>query len=67
MLQKIQKDLQDQNIELEAFGDLIIFKSMFNDIEWTRRGNSLQIPNKARTTRRDSRKGTGHSVDMEVN
>ena len=42
ILQRIQKDLQDQNIEPEKFEDRIIFMSMFNDIEWTRKGNSEQ-------------------------
>ena len=40
ILQKIQKDLRDRNIEPEKFEDRIIFMSMFNDIEWTKRGNS---------------------------
>ena len=40
ILQIIQKDLQDQNIEPEDFEDRRIFMSMFNDIEWTRRGTS---------------------------
>ena len=38
----VQKDLQDQNIEPEKFGDRIIFMSMFNDIEWTKKGNPEQ-------------------------
>ena len=42
ILQKIQKDLQEQKIESENFEDRFIFMSMFNDIEWTRRGNSEQ-------------------------
>ena len=42
ILRKIQKDLQEQNIEPENFEDRIIFMSMFNDIDWTRRGNSEQ-------------------------
>ena len=42
ILQKTQKDMQDRNIEPEYFEDRIIFMSMFNDIEWTRRGNSEQ-------------------------
>ena len=40
ILQKIQKDLQNQNIEPENFEGRIIFMSMFNDIDWTKRGNS---------------------------
>ena len=39
IFQMIQKNLQDQNIEPENFEDRIIFMSMFNDIEWTKKGN----------------------------
>ena len=42
ILRKIQKDMQEQSIEPENFEDRIIFMSMFNDIDWTRRGNSEQ-------------------------
>ena len=42
ILQGIQKDLQDQNIEPEIFGDRIIFMSMINDMELTKNGNSEQ-------------------------
>ena len=43
MLQKNQKDQQDRNIKPEKFEDRIIFVSMFNDIEWTKRGNPEQF------------------------
>ena len=39
ILQKIQNDLRERNIEPEKFTDRIIFMSMFNDIDWTRKGN----------------------------
>ena len=39
ILQKIQKDLH-RNTEPENFEGRIILMSMFNDIEWTKRGNS---------------------------
>ena len=39
ILQEIQNDLQKRNIELETFTDRIIFMSMFNDLDWTRKGN----------------------------
>ena len=39
ILQRIQNHLEKRNIEPENFGDRIIFMSMFNDIEWTRKGN----------------------------
>ena len=38
-LQKIQDDLQERNIKPEEFTDRIIFMSVFNDIDWTRKGN----------------------------
>ena len=39
ILQKIQDDLRERNIEPEKFTAWIIFMSMFNDIDWTRKGN----------------------------
>ena len=39
ILQKIQIDLQERNIEPEDFGNRMIFMSMLNDIDWTRKGN----------------------------
>ena len=39
-LQEIQKDLDRKNIKPREFKDLIIFMSMFNDIDWTKRGHS---------------------------
>ena len=39
VLQEIQNDLRERNIKLEKFTDRIIFMSMFNDIDWTRKGN----------------------------
>ena len=38
ILTKIQKDLQDRNIEPEHFEGRIIFMSTFNDIRWTKKG-----------------------------
>ena len=40
---KIQKDLQEQDIEPEKFEDRIIFMSMFNDIEWTKRRIQINV------------------------
>ena len=37
--QKIQNDLRERNIEPETFTDRIIFMSMCNDNDWTRKGN----------------------------
>ena len=39
ILEEIQDHLRTQNIGLERFTDRIIFMSMFNDIDWTRKGN----------------------------
>ena len=39
ILQVIQNDWQKRNTEPEKFTDRIIFIAMFNDIDWTRRGN----------------------------
>ena len=39
IFQKIQNNLQERNIDPEKFRDRIIFLSMFNDIDWTRKGN----------------------------
>ena len=39
ILQKIQDELRDRNSEPEKLTDRIIFMSMFNDIDWTRKGN----------------------------
>ena len=40
ILQKVPKDLKDRNIEPEKFGDRMIFMSMFDDIDWRKRGHS---------------------------
>ena len=39
ILQNIQEDLRERSIEPEKFIDRINFMSMFNDIDWTRKGN----------------------------
>ena len=39
ILQKIQNVLRERNIEPEKLTDRIIFMPMFNDIDWTRKGN----------------------------
>ena len=36
---QIQNDLRERNIEPDKFTDGIIFMSMFNDIDWIRKGN----------------------------
>ena len=37
--QKMHNDLRERNIDPEKFTDQIIFMSMFNDIDWTRKRN----------------------------
>ena len=69
ILQRIQNGLQERNIEPEKFGDRIIFMSMFNDIEWTRKGNAencISNSEKSRRTRRDSRMDVGRSWAVET-
>ena len=39
ILREIQNDLQNENKSPEQFLDRIIFMSMFNDIEWTKKNN----------------------------
>ena len=60
ILQKSQKNLQDQNIEPENFEGRIIFMSM-NDIDWTERGNSEKcISNSEQVTDYAKRFSRGH-------
>ena len=40
ILQEIQDDLQKLNVEREKITDRVIFMSMFNNIDWTRKGNA---------------------------
>ena len=40
ILPKIQRNLEDRQIDPEEFEVTIIFTSKFNDIDWTRKGNS---------------------------
>ena len=60
ILQKIQKDLQDQNIEPENFEGRIIFMSM-SGVDWTKRGNSEKcISNSEHVTDYAKRFSRGH-------
>ena len=72
ILQKIQRHLQDQNIEPEDFEGRIIFMSMFNDIDRTKRGNSErcisnfeQVKNYAKRFSRGHRSLLGPDDDEE--
>ena len=57
----IHKDLQEQNIEPEDFENRIIFMSMFNDIDWTRRGSSQQCISNSEQVKNYAKKFTqGH-------
>ena len=40
MLQKVQEYLQSRRLEPAGFRDRLIFMTMFNDIDWTKEGNS---------------------------
>ena len=65
ILQKIQKDLRDRNIEPEKFEDRIIFMSMFNDIEWRKRGNSKKcISNSEQVKNYTKRFSRGHWTSL---
>ena len=69
ILQNIQHDLRERNVEPEKFTDRIIFMSIFNDIDWTRKGNDgicISNSEKPMNTRRDSRRDTGRSSVMET-
>ena len=68
ILHQIQNDLQERNIELEKFGDRIIFMSMFNDIEWTAKGNEefFRTQKKSKNMHQNSRKDIGRSLDLET-
>ena len=69
ILQKILNDFRKWNIEHEKFTDRIIFMSMFNDIDWTRKGSDgicMSNSEKSRNTRRDSRKDTGRFWVLET-
>ena len=67
---KIQHDLRERNVEPEKFTDWIIFMSMFNDIDWTKKRKRwnfvFRIQKKSRNTRRDSRRNTGRASVLEM-
>ena len=59
----IEKDLQDRNIEPQNFEDRVIFMSMLNDIDWTKRRNSeiyIYISNSEKIKNRAGRFSRGH-------
>ena len=70
ILQKIQDNLRERNIKPEGFTDRIIFMSMFNDIDWTKKKETMEfvfrIQNLSRSMRRDSRKDTGRFWVLEM-
>ena len=67
---KSKKTWRMENIELEKFEDRITVTSMFQwlwlDKERKFRTMRFHLPKKSRTTRRDSREGTGHSSAQET-
>ena len=56
ILQEIQQDPKRKSIELEEFTDRIIFMSMFNDIDWTKRGNDENCISNAEKVRSYAKK-----------
>ena len=69
ILQEIQNDLRKRNIKPEEFSDQIIFMSMFNDIDWRRKGNDgicKKKSEKLRNARKDSRTDTGRFSVLET-
>ena len=55
-------------MELDKFGDRLIFMSMFNDIDWTRKENEDKcfFPEKSQCTRRNSPKDIGRFWVLET-
>ena len=69
IFQESQNDLRKRNIEPEKFTDRIVFASMFNDIDWTKRRYSercISNSEKSRHTRRNSCRDTGRSSVLEM-
>ena len=61
ILQKIQGDLREQNIEPEIFTGRIIFMSMFDDIDWRKKGNDgICISNSEKVKEYAKRFSRGH-------
>ena len=61
ILPESQDDLRERNIEPEKFTDRIIFMSMFNDIDWTRKGNEgICIANSEKVKKYAKRFSPGH-------
>ena len=48
ILRQIQKDLKTRKINLQQLEGKILFMSMFNDIGWTKNGNSAECVSNAR-------------------
>ena len=51
ILRQIQKDLSARQIHPEQFEGMILFMSVFNDIDWTRNGNSFECISKSKEVR----------------
>ena len=66
IVQKIQNDLQERNIEPEQFGDRIIFMSVFNDNNWTMKGNEENcISNSEKVKAHAERFSQGHWTSLD--
>ena len=61
ILQENQNNLQKRNIKPEEFTDWIIFMSVLNDIDWTRKGNDgIRISNSENVKEHSKRFSQGH-------
>ena len=68
ILDEIQKMMTESKCEPENFTGKIIFMSMYNDIDWTKRGNKENcIANAHRELRmlEDSREDIGHFLGLD--
>ena len=66
ILQETQNDLQKRTIEPEKFTDRIIFMTMFNDIDWTRKGNGeICISNSEKVKMYAKKVSEGHSTLLD--
>ena len=66
ILQEIQNDVRKWNVEPGKFTDWIILMSMFNDIDWTRKGNDEMCNSNSIRTRRNCRRNTGPFSGLET-
>ena len=70
LIREIQNGMQKQNAEPEKFADRIIFMSMFNNIDWARKGNDEKCVSNSEHIKmygkRCFRRDTGRSLGLEM-